>query len=385
MVARRGRTCILLSVRRLPAIAVALHAVALHAACDRPALPRGAEAATTVATHAVPASPTTAARLDTARLAEAYARAARLPKLRSLLVQWRDTLVAERYFGGARADRPANLKSASKSVVSALVGVALADGSLRGLGEPLATLLPADARGLSPEKRAITLEDLLTMRSGLASTSIGNYGAWVSSRDWIRYALARPLVAPPGRAGGPMIYSTGNTHLLAAILVRATGESVHRYYARTLARPLGIVPRPWPTDPRGIHFGGNEMRMTPRELVRFGALYAHGGVAPPGTPAAGRRLLPAAWIDSSWVARTTSSFSGQDYGYGWWLRHAALPRGTVRVRYAWGYGGQFVFVVPELALVVVVTSDPEASTRDHAHLAAIHALLDEAILPAVAR
>jgi CubicO group peptidase (beta-lactamase class C family) len=326
-----------------------------------------------------------AARLDTARLAEAYARAARLPKLRSLLVQWRDTLVAERYFGGARADRPANLKSASKSVVSALVGVALADGSLRGLGEPLATLLPADARRLPPEKRAITLEDLLTMRSGLESTSIGNYGAWVSSVDWIRYVLARPLVAPPGHAGGPMIYSTGNTHLLAAILVRATGESVLRYYARTLARPLGIVPRPWPTDPRGIHFGGNDMRMTPREMARFGALYAHRGVAPPGTPAAGRRLVPAAWIDSTWVARTTSSFSGQDYGYGWWLRDAVLPRGTARVRYAWGYGGQFVFVVPELALVVVATSDPDASSRDHAHLAAVHALLDDAILPAVAR
>ncbi|MDF1505671.1 serine hydrolase [Roseisolibacter sp. H3M3-2] len=324
-----------------------------------------------------------AAALDTARLAEAYAEAARLPKLRSLLVQWRDTLVAERYFGGATAARPANLKSASKSVVSALVGAALADGTLPGVSAPIATLLaPADARLLDSAKRSITLEDLLSMRAGLQSTSIRNYGAWVSSRDWVRYALTRPLVAPPGHAGGPMIYSTGSTHLLAAILVRRAGEPLDRYYARTLARPLGIVPRPWPTDPRGIHFGGNEMRMTPREALRFGALYLHGGVAPPGTPAAGRRLLPQAWVDSSWTPRTVSGFSGHSYGYGWWRRDAAGAAGTHPVHFAWGYGGQFVFVVPDLSLVVVATSDPDALERDRTHLDAVHGLLDRIVVAA---
>ncbi|AHG93735.1 beta-lactamase (plasmid) [Gemmatirosa kalamazoonensis] len=317
-------------------------------------------------------------RLDSAALAEVYARAATLPKLRSLLVEQRDTLVAERYFGGARRDRPANLKSASKSVVSALVGAALAEGALRDLRQTVGELLPADARGLDSAKRAITLEDLLSMRSGLESTSIGNYGAWVSSRDWIRYALARPMVAPPGHDGGPMIYSTGNTHLLAAILTRATGASLYRQYVRALARPLGIAPREWPTDPRGIYFGGNEMRMTPREMLRFGALYLHGGVAPPGTPAAGRQILPRAWVDSSWAPRTTSGFSGHQYGYGWWQRAS----GGHAVHFAWGYGGQFVFVVPDLALVVVATSDPDAPERDHGHLDAVHALLDDIVAAA---
>ncbi|MGZ8414962.1 MAG: serine hydrolase domain-containing protein [Gemmatirosa sp.] len=328
----------------------------------------------------VAARATAPARLDSVRLAATYARAAALPKLRSLLVQWHDTLVAERYFGGATAARPANLKSASKSVVSALVGAAIAEGKLPPVAAAMAPLLaPADARLLDSTGRAITLEDLLTMRAGLQSTSIRNYGAWVSSRDWVRYALTRPLVAPPGHAGGPMIYSTGNTHLLAAILVRRTGERLDRFYARALARPLGIVPRPWPTDPRGIHFGGNEMRMTPREALRFGALYLHGGVAPPGTPAAGRQLIPRAWIDSSWVPRTVSGFSGQSYGYGWWQRDAAGARGGHRVHFAWGYGGQFVFVVPDLALVVVATSDPDAPERDRTHLDAVHALLDDVV------
>ena len=351
---------------------------ALLAACGE-----GAAARPVPPTARTAAAAPAVARVDSVQLAAVYAQAAQLPKLRSLLVQWRDTLVAERYFGGATAARPANLKSASKSVISALVGIAVAEGKLPDVDAPIAPLLaPADARLLDSAKRAITLEDLLTMRSGLESTSIRNYGAWVSSRDWVRYALTRRLVEPPGHAGGPMIYSTGNTHLLAAILVRRTGEGLDRYYARTLARPLGIVPRPWPTDPRGIHFGGNEMRMTPREALRFGALYLHGGVAPPGTPAAGRQLIPRAWIDSSWTPRTVSGFSGQEYGYGWWQRDASTPRGTHRVHFAWGYGGQFVYVVPDLSLVVVATSDPDAPERDRSHLNAVHALLDGVVAAA---
>jgi CubicO group peptidase (beta-lactamase class C family) len=347
----------------LPRLALLVALLAAPACGERPASGEEADR---------PNAPRAALRqLDSAALTDVYARAAQLPKLRSLLVSQHDTLVAERYFGGARADRPANLKSASKSVVSALVGVALADSALRDIHQTVGELLPADARGLDSAKRAITVEDLLSMRSGLESTSIRNYGAWVSSRDWIRYALARPLVAPPGHDGGPMIYSTGNTHLLSAILTRAAGRSLYRQWA-ALARPLGIVPREWPTDPRGFYFGGNEMRMTPREMLRFGALYLHGGVAPPGTPGAGRQLVPKAWVDSSWAPRTTSGFSGHQYGYGWWQRSS----GGYPVHFAWGYGGQFVFVVPDLDLVVVVTSDPDAPERDHSHLDAVHALLD---------
>ncbi|HEU4563879.1 MAG TPA: serine hydrolase [Gemmatimonadaceae bacterium] len=310
---------------------------------------------------------------DEARLARAYERAAELPRLRSLLVQWRDTLRAERYFHGARRDAPANIKSASKSVVSALVGIALADGELRSLDQTVGELLPADSRGLEAEKRAITVEDLLTMRAGLESTSFGNYGPWVSSRDWVRDALRRPMVAPTGSAGGPMIYSTGSSHLLSAILTRATGTSTYRFADRRLFRPLGIRLRPWTTDPRGIYFGGNEMRLTPREMLAFGALYLNRGRAPDG-----RQVVPERWVDSSWVPRTTSPWNGHGYGYGWWHREV---RGR-DVHFAWGYGGQYIFVVPSLRLVVVTTSDPNAATRDGTHLDAIHSLVADEIMPA---
>ena len=332
----------------------------------------------TVATTAVAqggprAAATTLSRgpvLDTARLAGAYARAAAMPRLHSLLVQHRGRLVGERYWRGATRARRANIKSASKSIVATLVGIAIAEGKIRGTDQTIAELLPAQARGLDSAKRAITVGDLLSMRSGLQSTSFGTYGAWVSSRDWVRDALRRPMVAD---RGGPMLYSTGSSHLLSAILTRATGMSTYRYAETRLARPLGIALRPWQRDPQGIYFGGNDMYLTPREMLKVGTLYLDGGVAPDG-----RRVLPRAWIDSSGLARTTSPWNGHRYGYGWWIRES----NGQRVLFAWGYGGQYIFVVPALQLVVVTTSDPEARTRDGGHLDAIHALLDEEIVPA---
>jgi CubicO group peptidase (beta-lactamase class C family) len=310
---------------------------------------------------------------DSALLAEAYARARALPRLRSLLVHWRGSLVREQYFRGATRTQPANIKSASKTIIAALVGIAIERRQIRSVHQPIGELLPDALRDADPRKRTITVEDLLTMRAGLESTSFENYGAWVSSRNWVRDAIRRPMVAEPG---GPMIYSTGSSHLLSAILTRVTRTSTHVYGQRLLARPLGIPLRAWTTDPQGIYFGGNEMRMTPREMVAFGALHLNGGRAPNGT-----QIIPKAWIDSSWVRRTRSGWSDQEYGYGWWIRRS----GRHDVYFAWGYGGQFIFVVPALDLVVVTTSDPSATTRERGHLDAIHGILDEAIVPAVDR
>jgi len=294
-----------------------------------------------------------------------------MPRLRSLLIQWRGETVAEHYFHGATAGRRVNIKSASKSILSALVGIAIAEGHIPGVHSTLGELLPAETQGLEPEKRDITVGDLLSMRAGLRSTSFDNYGEWVTSSNWVRSALAQPIVAPRGDRG-PMIYSTGSTHLLSAVVARRTGMSTHRFAQRHLARPLGIDLRPWQTDPQGIHFGGNDMYLTPRELLRFGALYLGRGSWN------GTQVLPAAWVDSSFVQRTSSPWNGNGYGYGWWTRTA---RG-VRVHYAWGYGGQFVFLAPSLELVIAMTSDAE-TPREGGHNSALHRLVDDDIVPAV--
>ena len=186
----------------------------------------------------------------------------------------------------------------------------------------------------------------------------------------MRYAITRPLVAEPG---GPMIYSTGSTHLLSAILTKATRMSTWQFANRYLARPLGITIPRWRRDPQGIYFGGNDMYLTPREMLAFGTLYLERGRL------AGRQIVPAAWVDSSLTPRTRSGWSGNEYGYGWWVRTA----GTHAVYYAWGYGGQFIFVVPDLRLVVVVTSSAEVRAHEWNHLDSVYDLLERYIIPAV--
>ncbi|MDR6125881.1 CubicO group peptidase (beta-lactamase class C family) [Sphingomonas sp. SORGH_AS802] len=311
--------------------------------------------------------------LDGAILADAVAQASRLPRLRSLLVLRDGQVLAEQRFnGGPSLDRPVNIKSASKSVLSALVGIAIAKGALTGVDQPVLAVLGSDAPpNPDPRLARLTVEDLLTMRAGLERTSGENYGRWVSSRNWVRFALARPFVDEPG---GAMLYSTGNTHLLSAMLTLASGRDTHALMRDWLAEPLGITIPPWSRDPQGIYFGGNDMMMSPRSLARFGELYRLGGVID------GRRIVPTRWIADSWTPRTVSPWSGGQYGYGWFV---GASRGHP-LRFAWGYGGQMLFIVPDLKLTVVMTSD-SSGARDNGHIAALHALLDDGIVPAAER
>jgi len=312
------------------------------------------------------ARPAAQPALDVRALDEA---ARTLPKLRSLLVSAGGELLFERYYHGATATRPANVKSASKSVISALVGIAIERRLIPGPREPIATYFPSVARDPDPAKRRITVEDLLTMRPGLESTSGRLYGAWVSSRNWVQYVLSRKMLAPPGAS---MDYSTGNTHLLSAILTRATGQSTLRFANDALARPLGFTLPPWPTDPQGIYFGGNDMLMTPKQLLAFGELYLNGGRAN------GRQVVPAAWVAQSCQGRprelpswartpgpggVSDPLRDRQYGYAWWVHRL----GGHETCFAWGYGGQYVFVVPSLTLVIATTSSPDVSEerRDH--------------------
>jgi CubicO group peptidase (beta-lactamase class C family) len=290
-----------------------------------------------------------------------------LPRLHSLLVSRRGTLILERYYNGARASRPANIKSASKSVISALVGIAIDRRLLAGVAQPIASFFP----DLDSSKREITVEDLLTMRSGLEPTSNRNYGAWVQSPNWVRYVLNRRLLSPPGTQ---MDYSTGNTHVLSAILTRVTGTSTWQFAQDALARPLGFTLARWPQDPQGIYFGGNDMLMTPRQMLSFGELYLNRGRVN------GRQVVPADWIDVSFVARAQSRWSDQLYGYGWWIRELAGHDAY----FAWGYGGQYVFVVPDLDVVIVTTSSTTVSEERRDHRRTIFDLVERFIIEPIA-
>jgi CubicO group peptidase (beta-lactamase class C family) len=242
------------------------------------------------------------------------------------------------------ADRKVNVKSVSKTIMSALLGIALRQGHIDSLGQTVASFLPGYVPdGSEEQRRRIDLEHLVTMTTGLEGTSFRNYNPWILSRDWVRYALRQPIVAP---SGSRMDYSTGNSHLLSVILTEQSGMSTLAYARRYLFDPLGVSLQPWDRDPQGYYLGGNNMHLTPREMLAFGQLYLHGGEA------GGRRILDRSWIERSWQVRTHSPHTGAGYGYGWWHRRL----GGMDVWYALGYGGQYIFVIPELETTVVATS-----------------------------
>jgi CubicO group peptidase (beta-lactamase class C family) len=305
-------------------------------------------------------------------LEAARSAAADLPRLYSLVVNWRGKLLLEYHGKNVRPARPTNVKSVSKSIVSALIGIAVERRLIPGVETPITRYFPELLKDANPDKRKITVEDLLTMRSGLESTSFNNYGSWVQSRNWVRYVLALPLVAEPGTT---MEYSTGSTHLLSAILTKAANVSTHQFAQQTLGSPLGFTLTPWPRDPQGIFFGGNEMSLTPAQMVRFGELYLHRGRLN------GRQIVPSAWVDASCVARGRSRFNpDQGYGYGWWTRQFAGRDAC----FAWGFGGQYIFVFRDLDLIVVTTSVATIGDERRDHRRMLFDILERHIVPAIA-
>lgn len=288
-----------------------------------------------------------------------------MPQLHAILVQRGEEVVIAEAPRGAGLDRVANIKSCSKSIVGLLTGSAIATGAIPSvqatLGAVAPSLIPPDA---TPGVADLTIEDLVTLRGGLEGTSGANYGAWVGSGNWIGFALRRPMIAEPG---GRMIYSTGMTHILGAALAVATGDSLLEQARAVLGRPLGIEIPAWTRDPQGYYFGGNEMALTPRAMLRVAALMRDGGRFE------GDQIIPADWIRASTRARTRSPYSGLDYGYGWFLSDS----GFIIAR---GYGGQIIAAHPERALAVAITSDPNSPARSDGHFGRLMDLLEGPVL-----
>ena len=304
---------------------------------------------------------------QTGTFAEAVKAASELPRLYSLLVSQRGEVVLERYFNGARSARAANVKSVSKSIISALVGVAIDRGLVPGPETPIRTYFPELTKDRDARKQRITIEDLLTMRAGLESTSNRSYGRWVQSQNWVQHALAKPLFAMPGTE---MEYSTGNTHLLSAILTIATKTSTWQFAQDALAKPLGFTLPRWPQDPQGIYFGGNDMLLTPRQMLAFGEMYLRDGRV------GDRQVVAEKWVERSWVARGVSPISGQRYGYGWWMRDLAGHQAY----FAWGFGGQYVIIVPDLELVIVTTSASTVAEDRRTHRRTLFELVEDLVI-----
>lgn len=308
---------------------------------------------------------------DSTSLQMIYKEASEIPSVRSLLIQQNGKLLARKYFKGARPGQKWNTKSASKSIISLLVGIAIDKGYIESVEDSIGRYLPDYFEEIEdPQKRSITIKDLLTMRSGLETTSFHNYGAWVTSSDWVQFTLDQPMVARPG---GDMVYSTGSSHLMSVIINRAAGMSTSRFAQKFLFDPMEIKVGGWDRDPDGYYMGGNNLALAPFDLLKIGQMILNGGNWQ------GKRIISKEWLADSFDTYTRSNFNPYDYGYMWWNREV---RGYTAY-FAWGYGGQYLFLLPELDAVVVIMSSLAEASQRRRYKEPVFRLLRQFIIPGV--
>jgi CubicO group peptidase (beta-lactamase class C family) len=280
--------------------------------------------------------------LDGKRLNEVLAALPPEHGLRSFLVIRHGALVSETYWNGYDQDTFQDLRSATKSITSLLVGVALSDAS-----QPISRYLDIPA-----EKQAITVGDLLTMRSGLdcddrLPSSPGHEDRMYASKDWVNFFLELDVKHERGTVAR---YCTGGVVLLGRIIEKASAARVAEFARTRLWEPLGIEHARWATfdDERGTDTGGH-LRLRPRDFAKLGQLVLNRGAWK------GQQLVPAAWIEQSTREQTRIDAQQAAYGALWWLDEVPAGDAKVPVVYASGNGGQLLFIVPALDLVVVST------------------------------
>ena len=325
--------------------------------------------------HATQSQSSTAADPLPAAIAEVMNSYTTTGNVRAIIVNVNGRTRFERYYSSSLAESR-NIYSVTKSVTSTLVGIAVSEGRLR-LNESLSQMLPRYAAEMKPSVARVTLRQLLTMTGGFPDTSNLDETGLVTSPDWVRYILKHQDFAP----GDAWRYSDYGAHLLAPILVQATGESVLAYARAKLFDPLGLVTRPgsappvdeahvpeyqqatfaWPVDPQGFQTTFTWLKLRPRDTATFGQLFLQEGRWN------GRQVVPAAWVRQATTAQTGKAFpdiggsspgsawNPTNYGYFWWVE----PTAGVTAFYALGFGGQLVEVVPSLHLVIVVSSNAE--------------------------
>lgn len=246
-----------------------------------------------------------------------------------------------------------SIQSISKSVTSALVGIAIGRGELPGVDIDVLSYFKGFETDGDPRQAAITLRDLLTMTAGIewdeSSTDYtdpaNSAAAMEGSDDWVQYVLQLPMRSNPGEA---FEYNSGITVLIGHILSQATGKSVDAYAEEFLFGPLGIKEYFWKKAPGDVTDTEGGLYLKPADLARFGYLYLNDGIWN------GKRILPEGWVAATMQPSTDVPDWVAKYGYQWWL----LPYKGKEPGWAYtglGYGGQHLLVVPEYDLVAVFT------------------------------
>lgn len=310
---------------------------------------------------------------------DAEVRRGTFGRITSTLTAQRGRVVHEAYFDGD-AGTLRNTRSTTKTVAGMLLGIAIDRGDLPGVDVPLLSffddLAPFAHDGAA--KRAVTLEDLLTMSSALDCDdgdpeSPGNEELMYETPDWLRFALDLPM--RPAADRGTWRYCTAGVTALAGVLERATARPVDEFAGEHLFAPMGIGDARWFRSPTGLIQTGGGLELRSRDLLALGQLALDDGIH------RGRQVLPADWVRASLTPHRRVD-DVTDYGYLWWLRTLPVGSSTTRAAMMLGNGGNKVAVLPELMAVVVITSTNFSTPGMHAWTDAI---LVDYLLPVLAR
>jgi CubicO group peptidase (beta-lactamase class C family) len=286
--------------------------------------------------------------MDEVMLGRASSDAAAMPRFRSLLVARHGKLVAESYYGGADSSTVFDLRSVTKSVVSMLTGIAVQSGKLPSVEATVGAYIDAPY-SLDANDRAVTVRQLLTMSSRYQwnENSGDDYNQWVLSNDHVQFLLDRRQTDP----AGTFTYNSAAVNLLGLVLQDAVAKPLPDFANEVLFQPIGVTTVQWEQLEPDMVNAGSGIKMTATDLLRFGQLLLQRGRS--GT----RQIVPESWIDAGTTPQYTwretyGAQRGTTYGYLWWV---AQPPATTAA-FAWGFGGQFAYVVPSLDLVVVATT-----------------------------
>ncbi|MEN8227306.1 MAG: serine hydrolase [Bacteroidota bacterium] len=296
--------------------------------------------------------------------------------IHSVLIVKDGYIIAEQYYSeDYSADSLHHIASCTKSITSALLGIAMEKGFLQNVDQHMIDFFPEyEVQNLSEAKESITLEHMLTMSAGLEWYEMeypygddrNTYRQWINQGGGVQFVLDRPMIAVPGEEYS---YNTGASHVLSGILQKVTGARTDSFALEYLFTPIGIDNYYWPVDGGGIAYGGSSMRLTPRDMARFGYLYLKNGIWD------GARIIPENWVEQSQQKHIARKYiEDYYYGYHWWVSDKNSFS-------AMGYGGQWITVIPEHNLVVVFTNSFEEG--EALQLYTPERLIDTYILPAI--
>ncbi len=305
--------------------------------------------------------------VDSAQLDSALTQfGEKTPDVYAVMVVRHGYVVGERFYHEHEPAEAFDMRSATKSIVSMLTGIAIEQHLLRGVDQPVSSFVPEYFNGDSVDARKtrITIRHLLTMTSGLDWDELHASSYYTRAPSWAPAILSRPMAADPGRK---FIYSSGNAHLLSVAITRAAHRSTLDFANDNLFHPLGFTLSlfEWLPDPSGVNGGGAGLRLTLPQMAKLGYLYLNSGCWD------GTAVVPAKWVAQSTKKWSDPGKGSAGYGFLWWLS-TVVPGAYSAI----GAGGQYIFIDPLHDAVIAIAADPAG---EGGHFAIVKSLVIPAL------